>query len=167
MSKWFDDFKKLTTKEEKKVYKQTVEQGGFAVFNELIRSFHEELKKLDENGFEQMQDWIELGKELFPELYRFSPTWEYFWDEITQLYQNKQEFYQIVPKEERDGEWQVLFDNPFSTEGIVCHTDKNFAEATYLAAKYQLSMKKAEILKLQKVSNTIIKRGKYFDGITF
>ncbi|MFV9510038.1 hypothetical protein [Tepidibacillus sp. LV47] len=167
MRKWFEDFKSLMTEEDRQDFKKAVEQAGFAAFNELNRSFYDELKKLEENGFETMEEWIELGRKLFPDLTQFSPSWEFFWDEISQIYQNKKEFYQLVPKEERNGEWQVLFDNPFSTDGIVCHTGKNFAEATYLAAKYQLSMKKAEILKLQKVSQTIIKRGKYFDGITF
>jgi len=159
MRNWFDEFKNVTTDDEKKSFQQAVEQSGFSAMNEMTRSFHTELKKMDRQGFESMKDWIELGKELFPDLIRFSPTWEYFWKEVTQLYQYKVEYYELVSEEEQEGEWQVLFDNPFSTEGIVCNPNKNFAEATYLAAKYQLSFKKAEILKLQKVAHTIIKNG--------
>ena len=160
MGKWFEDFKKLTTEEEKNEFAQIVNKTGFSAINDLTRSFHDELKKIEENEFELMRGWIELGKKLLPDLLRFSPNWEYFWDETMQTLENKANYYQEIPAEERDGEWQVLFDNPFSTDGIVCHPEKSFTEAAYLAAKYLLHLKKAEIVKLQKVTHTIMKRGK-------
>ena len=157
---FYQQFKEIKTKEQGNQFKQTVEKVGFSAFNEIVQSLHGDLKKVNENGFEELVDWIKLGKELFPTPVSISPVWENIWQELLTIYELKKELYSQIPLEQRSGEWQVLFDNPMSTETTVCHIGKMFEEATYLTAKYQLTMKRAEVLKLQKVVTSITKNGK-------
>ncbi|OEF99928.1 hypothetical protein BHF71_07415 [Vulcanibacillus modesticaldus] len=160
MESWFNNFIEIATEEQKLNFKKSIEQEGFSAINQFIRSFYEKIKEMDQDEFEQVKNWLKKGEELFPNLVDFSPSFENTWRDLLQLYQIKVELFSQVPVDQRDGEWQILYDNPYSTEPIVCHSNKNFVEATYLMAKYQLGIKKAEIVKLQKVITVIIKNGK-------
>ncbi len=157
---YYQQLKDINSEEQGILFKQTVEKIGFSAFNEIVQSFYEDLKKINENEFEQMEGWIKLGKELFPTPVLISPVWENFWQELSAIYQYKVELYNQISVDQRGGEWQVLYDNPMTTEMTVCHSGKTFEEATYLTAKYQLTMKRAEVLKLQKVITSITKNGK-------
>lgn len=159
MRTWFEQFIEITTDEQKIQFKNSIEEAGFSAFNQLIQSIYNNLKLMEEKEFKQLKIWLELGRELFPDLVSVSPSWENTWRDTFKIYQIKVDLYKEIPEEERNGEWQVLFDNPFSTEEIVCNPNKTFAEATYLMAKYQLGIKKTEIVKLQKVTTVIIRKG--------
>ncbi|MFX0559830.1 hypothetical protein TEPIDINF_001236 [Tepidibacillus infernus] len=159
MNKWFEQFTQLSLEEEKIEFKNKLEAVGFTAMNQLIQDFYEKLKNMDELEFDQIKKWLQWGSELFPNLSVISPSWENTWQDLAKIYDVKVGYFMEIPKEQRDGEWQVLFDNPFSTEGVVCHPRKTFNEATYLAAKYQLYMKKAEIVELQKIQLCYMKRG--------
>lgn len=156
---WFNRFIQISDDTEKNQFRENMTEAGFSAVNQWLRSFYDHVKNMDEQGFKSMREWLELGKEVLPELGQFSPSWQNTWQELFDLYQIKTEAYASIPDEQRDGEWQVLFDNPFSTDGIVCHSNKTFAEATYLFAKYRLTLKKAEYVKLQKVVTSMVQKG--------
>lgn len=160
MNDILEQLNEVQTEEQKASLKKMVEQKGFSVFNQLVYGYHDELKKMDESRFELMNRWLELGKELFPKPETISPAWENIWEDLLSIFKQKQEFFGQVPLAERVGEWQVLIDNQFSTDTTVCHTEKSFTEATYLAAKYLTTLKKAEVLKLQKIITSITIHGK-------
>ncbi len=159
MTAWFESFIRISSPSEELAFKDSIEDVGFSAVNQWIHSLHNTLKKMDEKEFVQVKQWLELGKGLLPNLKSFSPSWEETWNDLFHIYHLKVDFYSKISMEERNGEWQVLYDNHFSTDGIVCHSNNSFAEATYLAAKYQLHLKKAEYVKLQKVVTSIVSKG--------
>lgn len=160
METWFERLAEISTTEQKILFKKDIEEAGFSAINQLIGALNTQIKKMDEKEFKLVKDWLELGKELLPDLVSVSPVWKNTWEDFLDLYRIKVELFLEVPEEERDGEWQVLFDNPFTIHEVVCTPNKTFTEASYLMAKYQLNMKKAEIVKLQKITTTITKKGK-------
>jgi len=159
MTTWFTQFIELKTEEEKNEFRKNITKIGYSAINQWLHSFNDMLKKMSENEFKQVESWLELGKEILPDLSSISPAWENKWKELFDLYQAKTEIYNQIPVEERAGNWQVLFDNPNTTDGIVCQPNIAFSEATYLYAKYQLGLKKAEVLQLQKVTISITRNG--------
>jgi len=159
MNGFFERFIHLSDESDKLDFKQSIEKAGFSAINQWIHSLYDHVKKMDEPEFNQVKRWLECGKELFPDLAVYSPSWANTWKELFEIHRRKADYYFTVSSDQRDGEWQVLYDNPFATDGIVCHTNKTFPEATYLAAKYQLGLKRAEYVKLQKVLTSLVHRG--------
>lgn len=156
---WFRSFINISSDAEKVAFKKEIEGTGFSALNQFINSLYDKVKNMDEKEFKEVKNWLELSKELLPDLSLYSPAWQDTWKELFYLYDTKVEIYSAVSNEERKGEWQVLFDNPFSTEQIVCHTNKTFTDAAYLTAKYQFKLRRAEYIKLQKVISVITKKG--------
>lgn len=159
MSKWLEELSFIRTDEQKLSFKKNIENIGFSALNRLILSFYDKLKFMEEKEFKEVKRWVELGKELFPNLFLISPSWENTWEELMGIYTIKVALFEEVPQNQRDGEWQVIFDNPLSNDEIVCNPNLSFVVATYLMAKYQLHLKKAEYVKLQKVALSITKKG--------
>lgn len=151
MDIWFERMTSLENEQESEQFVKEIQEQGFMALNNLINSFYEKIKEMEDKEFKQVEIWIQLGKDLLPDLATFSPTWSNTWKNLQTIFERKVEFYSQVPLAEREGEWQVLFDNPFITDDIVCNSNLKFAEATYLIAKYLLNLKKSEIVKLQKV----------------
>ncbi len=160
MGNWFEHLTKINTDEEKNDFKKNILDEGFSAINDLINGFKEKLKLMDEDEFKLVKTWLELIKELLPDVTNISPAWDRIWEHLLHIYSIKVNLYHQVSKENRDGEWQVLFDNPLSTDEIVCHPKKTFQEATYIMAKYQQYLKKAEYVRLQKMITYITEEGK-------
>lgn len=160
MTDWFEYFKEITIEQDKVKFKDDMEKTGFPAFNHLINAFFNKLKEMDESEFKQVEDWIQLGNELFPHMASISPAWDKIWEQLHNIYLTKVNLYNKVPEAERSGEWQVLYDNPLSTDEIVCNTSKTFIEATYIVAKYNSHLKKTEYVNLQKVVTVVKIEGK-------
>ncbi len=125
---------------------------GFSFTYNWIQAIDQGIEKADSiHLLEDINNLVMIGKRLVPDLEKISPVWQSVWDDFQQIIFTKKKLYSEIVEGDRDGNWQILIDNKFITEGIACHTNLSFARASYLYAKFSLQAKKNEIIQLQKV----------------
>ncbi|MEW9668754.1 hypothetical protein [Ammoniphilus sp. 3BR4] len=154
-----DKFKQASTEEEMAELKDIIQSQGYAFVNDWIIQLKKELEQADEEQLIQLEKSLKLAEAILPEPQKLSPLWEDVWSEMHFVLQEKKSVFQRVPSGEQAGEWQLLFNNPFSTEGIVLHPDLSFAEAAYRFAQYRKDLAKNEYISLQKVFRYITEAG--------
>ena len=67
--------------------------------------------------------------------------------------------YRKVPPGDREGEWQILMDNPYTNQEVVCYPGLTFDDAANLFAYFRPNLVKNEYLRMQKVSTAITEHG--------
>lgn len=138
---------------------QALTEGGYSFFHELLEGLKLKLMECDEKGLDDVRELIRKGRAAIPNPGAISPSWENVWDEQEQVVRFKEEALRSVPADSRDGEWQIVMDNPFTNEGITCYPGLSFVEAAYLYAYFRKDLKKTEYLRLQKIVNLLIVKG--------
>lgn len=134
---------------------QALAEGGYSPFHELLEGLKLRLAASAEDGLDEVKELIRKGRLAVPEPGLISPAWEKVWDDQELLVKYKEEALQAVPADSRDGEWQIVMDNPFTNDGIACYPGLSFVEAAYLYAYFRKDLKKTEYLRLQKVVNLL------------
>ncbi|BAU27449.1 hypothetical protein DFP93_102305 [Aneurinibacillus soli] len=125
---------------------------GYKAVQAVIFYLEKELRAaVDEAGLAAWEEAFERAYAAVPTPGQYSPSWHDIWDELRAVQQGKTKVLARVAPEERTGVWQVTFDNPYSTEGVVCHPGLSLADAAYLYAGYRYNLKKNEHVCLQKV----------------
>ena len=132
--------------------------GGYSLFNEILHQLKQAIMSAQEAEFEQIEQWIAKGKFIVPEPVKLSPSWEKVWDEYDRMLRYKQEVLQSIPVRDRDGEWQLIMDNPYTNESVSCYPALSFVEAAYLYAYFRKDLKPNEYIRLQKIV-TLLKAG--------
>jgi len=130
---------------------EEIRQGGYSVFSTLLEGLRMKLVASAEEGMEQLESLLEEAKKLVPDPGAISPSWERIWNDYEAYIGYKKEVLKAIPAGERDGEWQIVMDNPFTNEGIACYPALSFVEAAYLYAYFRKDLKKTEYIRLQKV----------------
>lgn len=148
-----------STDEERQQLAATLRNGGYAQFSGLLADLKHEMMACDEEQLEQVQALVRKAREIVPDPIVISPSWEKVWEEYEGILAYKEEVLRIVPHAERDGEWQVIMDNPFTNEGISCYPALSFIEAAYLYAYFRKDLKKTEYIRLQKITNLLMTQG--------
>lgn len=139
--------------------KEYVEKTGYGAFRDLVDEFKAAIKRATDLDEEEVRSRIEAAERLFPEPAKFSPTWQVIWQELKGMLRWKAYVYRAVPEAERNGEWQILMDNPFTNQEVVCYPGLRFDEAANLFAYFRPNLVKNEYLRLQKVSTAITENG--------
>jgi hypothetical protein len=138
-----------------------IKENGYKAVQSIVFQLENELRaSATEADLEEWNDFFTKAKQAVPSPAQYSPSWDGIWKEFHFIYERKITVLAQIPVSERKGDWQVIFDNPYSTEGAVCHASCSLAEAAYLYAGYEYSLKKAEYVKLQKVRDYITAQGK-------
>jgi hypothetical protein len=140
-------------------WKAYIEQEGYSAFRRLIDEFQYAIKKTTDREEAEVRERIETAARMFPEPAKFSPSWQDIWQELRDMLRWKAQVYRQVPPEEREGEWQILMDNPFTNQEVVCYPWLSFDEAAYLFAYFRPNLERNEYLRLQKVSTAITENG--------
>lgn len=140
--------------------KETVERAGYDAFRALIDQLEQSLKSVDEEGFALLEEQLAWCRETFPEPSRFSPTWQIVWDELEGKLDGKRRAFEAVPAGEREGDWQIIMDNPFTNQEVVCYPSLSFIEAAYLFGYFKPTLEKNEYLRMQKVMTAVEVTGK-------
>lgn len=138
---------------------EAYKQGGYSMFSELLEGLRQVLMTADESGLEKMKTLIAKGRRIVPEPGAISPSWERIWEDYDSYVVRKAEALAAVAPDDREGEWQIVMDNPFTNEGIACYPGLSFTEAAYLYAYFRKDLKKNEYLRLQRVANLIMVQG--------
>ncbi|AEI41807.1 hypothetical protein [Paenibacillus mucilaginosus] len=140
-------------------FRREMTEEGFTPFRLFLEGFRERLKTFGDGETERVRDLLDTAKGLFPEPRVFSPSWALVWDEFEGILTTKSAVLASIPQEKRDGEWQIILDNPFTNTDLVCYPGMTFMNAAYMYAYFRTDLKQNEYLRLQKVATLIITQG--------
>jgi hypothetical protein len=155
----FEKFEVASTIEEYNELRTMFEHGGYSLFSKLLEGLKEFLVTCDEAKLEQAKQLIAKGREIVPQPVAISPSWEKVWGEMDRLIFHKGEALRGIPLAQREGEWQIIMDNPFTNEGISCYPALSFSDAAYLYAYFRKDLRKNEYIRLQKIINVVMSHG--------
>lgn len=147
----FQEFIKIGTSAAQSAFRDKMLSNGYTHLRYLVEELTDAIRRAEEDDFPTLANWIANARDLIPEPSQISPYYQSVWEELARMIAYKQEAYAKFSKEQRHGEWQIVYNNPNANDDLLCIPSLSFPEATYLYAKYRLDLKKAEILRLQKV----------------
>jgi hypothetical protein len=159
-SKWIVEIEQTESTEALVAIGDAVRSSGYTGFYEIQDYIREQFKRYEESDITSFQTLIERVQVAVPEPGVISPSWTYFWDEIARMRITKDGLFQQVPVADRDGEWQVIIDNPFSHDNVACYPKLSFLEGAYLYCYFFLNLKKNEYVRLQKIVTAVQTHGK-------
>ncbi|MBP1155669.1 MULTISPECIES: hypothetical protein [unclassified Paenibacillus] len=155
----FDLFEAAINEDEQRQFQELILKGGFTAFRLFIDGFRERLKHYEEHEHVNISRLIASAKELFPEPQAFSPAWAHIWEEYEFIVTYKQTVLETIPSDQREGEWQIILDNPYTTSDLVCYPNLSFMEGAYMYAYFRSDLKNNEYIRLQKIQNLIMAFG--------
>jgi hypothetical protein len=157
----FSLFCAAQTDEQLQFCQQQITTEGFSTFFKLLDRFEGFIKTYTDEQLPEVQNLLIKAKKMFPIPGQFSPSWEHVWEEYGSIVQVKTRISSQILPSDRSGEWQVLMDNPFTSQDVVCYPSLTFIEAIYLYAYFLPQMEKNEYLRLQKVTTLIMEHHPY------
>lgn len=155
----FAHFAEITEPEAEQSFRDAMTTSGYFAFYNFVEEFRSHLKSYSDTDAAHLRICLDRGRRLFPKPGEFSPSWNALWDELEGIYTAKNEVLSSVPAADRDGEWQVLIDNPFLPEQVVCYPSLPFLDAAYMYGYFQLELNPHECLRLQKVVQLMVAYG--------
>jgi hypothetical protein len=156
---WFERFAAAEAAEEQRRVSEEVKARGYSAFYPIVEGFNSLLRSFADDETGRVDELLRRGRRLFPEPAAFSPSWEKLWDELEQVAGYKRYALASVPAGERDGEWQVLMDNPYTNQEVACYPALTFMEAAYLYGYFRQRLEKNEYIRLQKIQTLIMNYG--------
>jgi hypothetical protein len=158
-SKWIETIQNASNDSELLQIGESLKTAGYIGFYEVQDYIREQFKRYEESDIEAFQTLVNKVKIAVPSPGEISPSWTYFWIEIEKMMALKARVFSEVSKEIRDGEWQVIIDNPFSHDNVACYPQLSFLEGVYLYCYFHLNLKKNEYVRLQKILSAIMMHG--------
>jgi hypothetical protein len=152
----FLQFADAHTIEQQQVFQQEMLKNGFSSFYKFLEGFKDLLKNFHDEEIQKVENLLHLARQLFPNPSQMSPSWDRVWHEFEEIIQIKQRVLAQIKKDDRPGEWQIVMDNPFTSQEVVCYPSLAFIEAAYLYAYFFPQLEKNEYLRLQKVQTLIM-----------
>ncbi|QMV44625.1 hypothetical protein [Cohnella cholangitidis] len=156
----FNHYMQIARLEDELSFRLAMEAAGYFAFYTFIEDFRNGLKNYSDVEADKLRMKISRARSLFPAPERFSPSWSAVWDEFELISLAKNEALATIPANRREGEWQVLLDNPYSHQQVVCYPGLGFLEAAYMYGYFQRELKPNEVLRLQKVTDLIRTNGR-------
>jgi hypothetical protein len=158
-STWIVEIENAQTNEALLQLGEAIRGAGYTGFYEIQDYIREQFKRYEESDISAFKALVERVKVAVPEPGVISPSWTYFWDEIARMSKTKDGLFQQVTAADREGEWQVIIDNPFSHDNVACYPQLSFLEGAYLYCYFQLNLKKNEYVRLQKILTAVQTHG--------
>jgi len=155
----FYHYMRIKQQEDEQLFREAMKAAGYFSFYTFVEDFRKGLIAYSEEDCSLYQSKLELARALFPEPERFSPSWSAIWDEFDLIFRCKNEVLSAIPRSRRDGEWQILLDNPYTHQQVVCYPNLPFLEAAYMYGYFQRELKPHEMLRLQKVVELLSTNG--------
>lgn len=153
-------FENAATEEDILELQQFVLKQGYSFVNEWSSSLRKQIEQADDfSELNLIEGKVELAAKILPNPQQMSPLWEELWSDMILMIQAKRSLYEQILEADQPGQWQLLFNNPYSTDGIVVHADLTFPQATYQFAVYRKDLAKHEYISLQKVVQSITVSG--------
>lgn len=155
----FDRFAETSDEHELSAIREQLEAGGYSDFYRFLEHFRERLKRYGDEEAEQIRDLIQKARETFPNPGSISPSWQDIWGEFACIHEHKTQVLKKIPASEREGEWQILIDNPYTNREIACYPGLSFEEAAYLYGYFHHDLNQNEYIRLQKIQTVIMDYG--------
>jgi len=159
MSVFFHQYMHAEPEELEQTYSEMIDRDGYFSFYRFIEDFREGLKTYSDGDIPLYRRKLSRARELFPQPQRHSPSWSAVWDEFERIFSVKNDVLAGIPLANRNGEWQILIDNPYSHQPVVCYPSLPFLEAAYLYGYFNQELKPNEILRLQKITDLLSATG--------
>lgn len=156
----FHHYMRIELEHLEQTFSKEMESAGYFAFYTFAEDFRNGLKAYSDDQIPRFGNKLARARELFPQPERFSPSWGEIWNEFDLIYEAKNGVLSAIPAAGRDGEWQVLIDNPYSHQPVVCYPSLPFLEAAYMYGYFQRELKPNECLRLQKVTELLLARGR-------
>jgi hypothetical protein len=156
---YFESFIQAESEQELRQIQLQVQQGGYSAFYGFLDSFTEEIKQFRDEDAEAMMKLLDKAKQWFPTPSAFSPSWEKVWGELEKTIVCKTKVLNAIPLQDRDGEWQILIDNPYEIRDVTCYPGLSFDKAAYLYGYFHPQLEKNEYVRLQKIETAIMDFG--------
>lgn len=138
---------------------QEIRQEGYSALSRMIDQLKDRIKHFTDEEIDEVQHMIKRASEVFPVPGKISPAWQSIWDELRSMVEGKMKVLRSIPKEKRDGEWQVIMDNPYIHQDVVCYPGLSLMEAAYLYGYFLHDLKRNEYIRLQKIDTLIMDFG--------
>lgn len=134
--------------------------GGFAAVRVFLEEFRTYLRQYDEPQQEEAERLIGRGRAALPEPGRISPSWARIWEEFASIAAFKRDVFHRIPPDEREDEWQVLLDNPFTSGQIAVYPALTFLEAAYMYAYFRTDLEPNEVIRMQRIHTVLLDTGR-------
>ncbi len=155
----FEQFMNAFSEDDISELQHRVNREGYPFFRRLLDRFEQKIKEFTDSEFKEMMDLIDKAQKIFPQPGKISPSWEYVWERFEQTITFKINALESIALEERNGDWQVVMDNPHTNQEVVCYPSLSFMEAAYLYAYFRPGLEKNEYIQIQKVHRLITEYG--------
>jgi hypothetical protein len=139
------------------LWKQRVRQEGYSAFREYLMELEVSIRQYEDANDVSIPLLLRDARNTFPQPGIYSPSWQDAWSDFEWIVEGKNDVLNRVSPDQRDGEWQLLIDNPFSHEGVSCHPGLTFMDAAFLYGKMLIDLKENEVLRLQKIEDAIVR----------
>jgi len=156
----FSYYMQLNSPESEQSFKARMDEAGYYAFYTFVGDFREGLRSYSDADIPRFARLLDIGRALFPHPEKFSPSWSGIWDEFDCIFNGKNDALATVPADQRDGEWQVLIDNPYLTQQVVCYPGLVFLEGAYMYGYFQRELKPNENLRLQRITSLLSTHGR-------
>jgi len=132
---------------------------GFTAVRRFLDDIRGYMRSFMDEEIANAQTLVERLAVAIPEPGSISPSWQDIWTEYKGIVRFKSSVLERIPDERRDGEWQVLLDNPYSNQNIAVYPGLTFREAAYMYAYFRTGLEQNEFIRLQKVETVIMNTG--------
>jgi hypothetical protein len=156
----FHHYMQITQQEPEQTFRSSMEASGYFSFYRFVEDFRNGLKIYSNSDIASYRKYLERARRIFPTPGQFSPSWNSLWEEFDLIFASKNEVLTSIPSSAREGEWQVLIDNPHTHQPVVCYPSLAFLEAAYMYGYFQRDLKPHECLRLQKVTELMLTHGR-------
>ncbi|BBI33707.1 hypothetical protein [Cohnella abietis] len=156
----FHYYMQLTQQESEQTFRLAMETAGYFAFYTFIEDFRGGLKSYSDEDKQLYRLKLDRASALFPTPEQFSPSWNTIWEQFNIIFVAKNEALSAISPSLRDGEWQILIDNPYSHQQVVCYPSLVFTEAAYMYGYFQRDLKPHECLRMQKVTELLTVNGR-------
>ena len=146
---------KASSIEQLKELQQLLKIEGYSYFRRILDGLKDQLKAFTDDDIDDFILIFNKAKQCVPQPGRISPAWETIWSELEQIMTYKIELLQSIPLAERVGEWQIIMDNPYTNQEVVCYPNLTFLDAAYLYGYFRPLLEKNEYIQVQKVQNIL------------
>lgn len=147
----FDRFQKAESEEQFAELREWLAGAGYSEFRRFLKGFEQLIKSFSDGEEQKVKALVAKARKAVPDPGRISPSWDRIWDRLEQMIAYKCRALQAVPAQERDGEWQILIDNPYTNREVACYPGLTFVDAAYIYAQFRGELENNEYIRLQKI----------------
>src|SRR5690349_15040200 len=112
---WFDRFANAAGDDCALVGSEII-RGGYSAFSDLLDGLKRLMAEAQEEQALRLEELVLKGRKMIPDPGAISPSWETIWEDFDRYIAYKLEAMARVAASDREGEWQIVMNNPYTNE---------------------------------------------------